>query len=151
MHGGKSPRRHGRYSKIPSKSVREIIEQLETTSVEERLHLLPEADMIRALAQDYINRYTELKDALLAWNQAEFAEKRELARPQRIPDLHEASKLLVDVSKVVEKIHKREAKTSISQRDFYRVMAEITRIVNDLVEDQDVKARIREAWLSVCI
>jgi len=154
LHGGNSPRKHGRYSKVPSQSVRAIIAQLEGEPIEEQLDVLPEARMIRALAQDYIERYAELKDALLEWNAEEYVEANQgqrKPRPQRVPDMHEAASLLESASRVVEKIHKQQAQNAISQKDFYRVMGEMGRVVETFIEDADLKDKIRETWLSIRI
>ncbi len=154
FHGGKSPRKSGRYSKVPSKAVRDIIADLEAEPIEQQLDVLPEARMIRALAQDYIARFNELKDALLAWNDQESVDaalEERRPRPQRLPDLHEAASLLESASRVVEKIHKREAQNAISRNDFYRVMGEMGRVVDTFIEDQDTKDRIKDAWLSIRI
>ena len=140
LHGGKSPRKSGRYSKVPSRAVREIIAELEAEPLEQQLDVLPEARMIRALAQDYIARFNELKDALLDWNDQESVDaalEERKPKPQRMPDLHEAASLLEAASRVVEKIHKREAQNAISRNDFYRVMGEMGRIVDSLVDDQE--------------
>jgi len=152
LHGGKSLRKHGRYSKVPSKAVREIIAELEAEPIEQQLDILPEARMIRALAQDYIERYNELTDALLAWNDPESVDaalEERKPRPQRLPDLHEAASLLESASRVVEKIHKREAQNAISRNDFYRVMGEMGRVVETFVDDSDVKDKVKDAWLSI--
>jgi hypothetical protein len=152
LHGGATPAKHGRYSKIPSKAVREILAELEQESEEEQLNILPEAMMLRALAQDYIARFNETKDSLLAWNAEEYAEAtadRRKPRPQRIPDLHEAASLLEAASRVVEKVHRREAQNAISRNDFYRVMGEMGRVVDTLIDDQETKRQIKESWLSI--
>ena len=121
-------------------------------SLEERLDVLPEARMIRALAQDYIARYNELKDALLEWNRKESldaAPEDRKPRPQRLPELHEAASLLESASRVVEKIHKRESQNAISRNDLFRMMGEMGRVVDTLVEDQDIKDQIKDVWLSI--
>ena len=154
LHGGSSLKTHGRYSANTSTSVKLILEELEEEPLEQQLDVLPEARMIRALAQDFIDRFNQTKDALLEWNAMEYVvaetEQRK-ARPQRLPELHEAASLLESASRVVEKIHKKEAQNAISRKDFYRVMAEMGRVVETMVEDSDVKDRIKNAWLSIRI
>ena len=152
LHGGKSPRKHGRYSKVPSKAVREIIAELEAEPIEQQLDVLPEARMIRALAQDFIERYNKRVDALIAWNMEDLVDagiENRKPRPQPIPSLHDAASLLESASRVVEKIHKQQAQNAISRNDFYRVMGEMGRVVETFVDDHDAKDRIKNAWLSI--
>lgn len=68
LHGGLSPRKHGRYSMIKSVRMREILEELERDP--DPLNLTPEVQALRMLTIDYINRYEEYTNALLAWYQS---------------------------------------------------------------------------------
>jgi hypothetical protein len=66
LHGGSSPIKHGRYSTIKRPRLKEILESLESDP--DPLDLSPELRLLRALILDYIERYDEQTDALIAWH-----------------------------------------------------------------------------------
>lgn len=65
LHGGLTPVRHGRYSSVVRREIQELIRELEADP--DPLNILPELLMVRALLADYLNRYEENRDAVLAW------------------------------------------------------------------------------------
>lgn len=66
LHGGATPIKHGRYSKITRPRIRELIDHYETDPVPN--DLLPEVNLLRALVTDFVERYDEITDAVLAWH-----------------------------------------------------------------------------------
>lgn len=66
LHGGATPVKHGRYSKINRPRIRELLDQFEHDPVP--LDLLPEVKLLRALVLDFIERYDEFVDAMHAWH-----------------------------------------------------------------------------------
>lgn len=69
LHGGATPVKHGlnsRYAAVRRPRIRELIESFQTDSDPE--NLLPEVQLLRALILDYIERYDENTEALLAWH-----------------------------------------------------------------------------------
>jgi hypothetical protein len=66
LHGGRTPIKHGRYSKINRARIRELIAQHEADP--DPLNVLPEIAALRALFQEFIERYDEHTEALLAWH-----------------------------------------------------------------------------------
>lgn len=66
LHGGATPSRHGRYSLIKRERIRDLIEQHATDPAP--LDIFPELAALRALFQDFIERYDENTEALLAWH-----------------------------------------------------------------------------------
>ena len=70
MHGGTKlgdPRlKHGRYSSISRPRLRELIAQHERDP--DPLNILPEIAALRALFQEFVERYDEHTEALLAWH-----------------------------------------------------------------------------------
>lgn len=152
LHGGATPVRTGRYSTIVRDSVAEIHEQLEAEPDSEKLNVLPEATMIRALAADFVDRYHELVDALLEWNSQEYVEAEALKRkprPQRIPELREAAALLEAATRVIDRIHKQHSENAISRPDLLRLMAEMGRVVEAHVLDDETRQSIKEGWLAI--
>lgn len=66
LHGGATPIKHGRYSTITRPRIRELLEQFETDPTP--LDLLPEVKLLRALLTDFVERYDEVTEAVLAWH-----------------------------------------------------------------------------------
>lgn len=66
LHGGKSLIKHGRYSTIQRPRIRELLEQHENDP--EPMNLLPEVQLLRSLITDFVERYDEVTDAVLAWH-----------------------------------------------------------------------------------
>jgi hypothetical protein len=76
LHGGLSRITHGRYSGIQRERLRDLIAQhLED---ENPLNLLPEVAALRALFQDFIERYDVFVEALLAWHESYRVTRRPL-------------------------------------------------------------------------
>jgi hypothetical protein len=75
MHGagtknkpGGGPATHGRYSRMRREALRELIEQFQSDPAP--LDIFPELAASRALFQDFIDRYDEFAEALIAWHQS---------------------------------------------------------------------------------
>jgi hypothetical protein len=68
LHGGKTPVIHGRYSKLKHLRVAKRMEEIEQDP--DPLNILPELALLRALTIDYIERYEENTEAVLAWHQS---------------------------------------------------------------------------------
>lgn len=65
-HGGAVQRTHGRYSSLKHLRLAEKIEKFENDL--EPLNIFPELALLRALTEDYIERYEETTAAVLAWH-----------------------------------------------------------------------------------
>jgi hypothetical protein len=68
LHGGNTPIIHGRYSKLKHLRVAKRMEEIEQDP--DPLNILPELALLRALTIDYIERYEENTEAVLAWHQS---------------------------------------------------------------------------------
>lgn len=68
MHGGNQIIRHGMFSTIKRAELRELMEAHAANP--DPLNLYPEVARLRALADDFINRYEERMAALLAWHES---------------------------------------------------------------------------------
>lgn len=66
LHGGRSPIKHGRYSKIKRPRIRELIDQYDKDP--NPLDLMPEAALLRALTTDFVERYDNYVDAMQLWH-----------------------------------------------------------------------------------
>lgn len=72
-------------------------------------------------------------------------------RPHTIIDISDAMRHLDTISKMVQRIEETRARNAISQKDFFRVMSEMGRVVNFYVADEKVKEAIHREWLSIKI
>jgi hypothetical protein len=145
-HGGKSLVTHGRYSSVARGSVAEHHEALEIEEESQKMDILPDATMIRALAADYIERYEEFRMGVMRFNEMEAEEaKTEKRKPMylRAPTLHEASSLLKDAAEVVDKVHRQRAANAIPMNTFFRLMALMADVVNREVKSLEKTLRLK--------
>ena len=147
LHGGATPIKHGRYSKIKSDKLRTLIEH--HAADETPLDILPELAACRGLFQDFIERYDEWRDALIAWHDSYLEDDGKVSRPRQILDVSDAYRLLSEVTKIVERIEKIEAQNAVSRRDLMRIMEEMGRYVERHVTDPKIRNRIRDGWLEI--
>ena len=66
LHGGAIPIKTGRYSKIKRRRIAELIEHYRQES--DPLDIVQELHLLRALVTDFVERYDEMTDAILAWH-----------------------------------------------------------------------------------
>lgn len=144
LHGGRSGTlRHGRYSELRTESVADLVQQMEADP--DPLDALAELALARAVLLDWVNRYTELREALFRWA----ANPSDHPRPARLPEIQEAGPLLDDISKAVARLQKVRSDQAISRGEFYRMMTAMGQIVNLCVDDPDVKRRIHDGWMEM--
>lgn len=146
LHGGKSPIRSGRYSSVTRQRIRDLIEKHEAD--ENPLDTLPELAAARALFQDYIERYDEFTDALIAWHES-WGEENGPKKPRQVLDIADAYRIVSEVTKIAKRIEDVRAQNAISRSDFYRVMTEMGRVVDMVVDDPDKRQRIHEGWMGI--
>ena len=137
LHGGKNPIRHGRYSTVKRERIRELIEQYEADP--DPLDMGGELAACRALFQDFIERYDEYREALVAWH-ASFDGEKPSSKPRQILDIADAHRILAEITRIVKRIEDVRASSAISRSDFYRVMTEMGRVVDLAVTDGDVRS-----------
>jgi len=73
FHGGATPIKHGRYSKITRPRIRELLDELDDDN---QLDLLPEVRLLRALTTDFVERYDEFVESVQAWHASHTTEYR---------------------------------------------------------------------------
>jgi len=196
LHGGATPIKHGRYSLIRRDGIRELIEQHEKDP--DPLNILPELAAARALFQDFIERYDENTEALLAWHAsyeqnpkviaedtriafesciddleeylrsegepterqtdglakarkfiAKMAEPAGETKPRQVLDISDAYRIVSEITKIVERIEKIRSQNAISRPELLRVMTEMGRVVERYVEDKDVLGKIKDGWIGI--
>lgn len=147
LHGGCSPIRSGRYSTIERDNIAKLIAQFEADP--NPLDMRPELAAMRALFVDYIQRYDEFADALLAWHDSWGAEDKK-AKPHQILDIADAGRLLAETTKIVERIEKLQADkvNNVTRADLARVMLEMGRIV-EVHANAATWKKIKHDWLGI--
>jgi hypothetical protein len=177
LHGGKTPIKHGRYSTITRTRIRDLIEQHEADA--DPLNIFPEIAALRALFQEFIERYDEHTEALLAWHaswqltrrplpedklmafeaivaewEISLAEMGEAATEKQTSDAAAARKFIQ-----ILRGEDLEAKprTILDLTDAYRVLGEIGKMVErvekarsaNAISRPDLNRIMQEMWRSV--
>lgn len=146
-HGGATPiRTTGRYSKVVHASIAEKMEALQALD-QDVMDMVPELVMLRALTIDFVNRYEEFAEGLLAWYQ----DGDSNTKPRRIMDLADAGRLISDVTKIVERIHKVKSEGAITLETFRRVTEQMGIIVAKHVLDRRILAHIELDWKNLAL
>lgn len=167
LHGGATPvASSGRYSKITRPRIAALVQAFSEDP--DPLDLTPEVHALRALVVDYIERWDETTEALLAWHASfDVGQPNDATalpvdgqpvtpappvaqRPRKVLDLSDAAKLLDYVGKMVERVEKIRVGSHISEHpEFRRITREMGRHVMANVPDIDVLARIHAGWNSI--
>lgn len=153
-HTGIGPCRLHQTAKKPYDPTRRYRENIEDGTIrarlsklgkteEDLLDLMPEVQMVRALVIDYINRYDQMTEALIAWNE----EKK--GKPVQIPDITQAASLLESVTRMVERIHRIQTTGAISLDTFRRVLEEMGITVARHVRDSALLDAIETDWAKI--
>jgi hypothetical protein len=143
LHGGATPVKHGRYSTIARSSIQQRLSELKAPDADP-LDLVEDLYLLRALTIDYIQRYDDFTEALLAWHTS-FLTEETARKPRQLLDVASASKLIVDCSRLIDTIHKIRAQQTISLETFKRLMEQMGITVARHV-DADTCAIIERAW-----
>jgi hypothetical protein len=146
LHGGATPVRHGRYSTLKREALRDLIEKHQADP--DPLNIFPELAAARALFQDFIERYDEWRDGLLAWHETYRASGRPIPGDLRTAfdsALDEYEALLNERGESTERQEKdlKKAREFVSLiasptegkpiqildiADAYRILSEVTKI-----------------------
>lgn len=157
-HGGSSDIIHGIYSTVLHDSLRNHLEEIQEQDLQTRLDILPEMDMIRAMARHFVSTYEERVEALREWNEAA-VKNGDL--PQRIPEMNEVAGLMIEATKIADRISKIESRDAIPMRDFFRIQEAMGDIVKKQIQKlgvregvdeqaiQDTIDAIRDKWLEI--
>lgn len=152
LHGGLTPIKTGRYSRIQHARLKHILEDLETSD-QATLDLEPEARLLRAMVIDYVNRYDDFVDELHRWAVADQRSRGKGAPPPKLDllSLHDASDLVEKVSRVVERVHKISRESALTLDTFRRVMEQMGLLVAKHVKDPQILQRIEADWATVIV
>jgi hypothetical protein len=144
LHGGATPIKHGRYSTVTWTRVADLLKKArevddDPTDLHQDLYLL------RALIVDFVNRYYETNEALLAWHHGDGA------RPRRVLDITAVATLIEKVAKLVTIIERQRNSGTISLVAYQSLMEQMAKVVVQHVPDQEVLARIDEGWRGIVV
>lgn len=147
LHGGMTPVKHGRYSKVSRQRLRSLIESYEED--EDPLNVLPELAAARALFQDFVERYDEWRSALLAWHDSySFTDN---PKPRTVLDVSDAYRLLGSIAKIAQQEKKLQLDNAISRKDLLRIFSEQRRVIETEVSDQQLVDRLLKGFLSITL
>ncbi len=149
LHGGATPiKSDGRCSEIYKQLPRlgeRIAQFLEDP---EPLNLMRDLATLRALLTDYIERYEEFTDALIAWHET-FREEEGSPKPARVLDIASARKMVVDIARVVAIIEKQQERGAITMETFNRVVSQMGVTVANHVKDEATLRKIEAEWAEI--
>ncbi len=141
-HEGRPPT-HGLYSTVRSERIAHLLEQFRAQTPAEKLNIFPELDLARALLYDWVDRFEDYSEALLAWH-ASFDSEDASPRPRKQLDITTLNALADTISKMIHRWHQAASINSIPRRRFLDLMTEIGRIVNEEVSQPRELERVRE-------
>lgn len=152
LHGGRTPIKSGRYSRITHARLRHLMDTLAESDAQV-LDLEPEAQLLRAMVIDYINRYDTFVDELHQWAVATQKARGKGAPPPKLTilSLFDAKDLVEGVSRVVEKIHKITSSGALTLETFRRVMEQMGMVVTTHVSDPAILRAIQQDWAAVMV
>jgi len=143
LHGGKSPVWSGRYSSVKRTRLKDLLDHFQGDP--KPLDLLEDLALLRSLVLDYLERYDEVTDALVAWHES-FQSSERATKPVRVLDVADASRLIDRVGTMAKRIEEIRAENAVSKKDLSRVLEEYARAVRLYVQDPDTLNRIADAW-----
>jgi hypothetical protein len=159
MHGagtttrpGGAPVTTGRYSRLKREAVRDLYEAY--LADPDPYNLTSELAMLRALVQDFIDRYDEWREALLSWH-ASFTwdpdgEGPPVAnKPRQVLDIADAYRLLAEIGRMVERIENIRAGATVNQRDVALLLRRMAEVVERHVMDDGVRQEIQAGWNAI--
>jgi hypothetical protein len=114
------------------------------------MDLAPELHLLRALLVDYLERYEAMSEALLAWH-ASFQREDATPKLRQILDVADASRLIVDISRIVERIHKIKAQSPLSLETFRKLMEAMALTVARHVQGPQTLRAIEQDWLTLAV
>jgi hypothetical protein len=145
--GAKAKARYG-VDTVRRPRVAELMEQMADDP--NPLDILPELAAARAIFIDFVERYDEWREALLAWNDS-FGKEGTAPKPKQILDVSAAMAHLDIITKIAEREWKRHEANAISRKDLFRVMDQMARAVMRVVTDEQQLKAIRAEWLNVSV
>ena len=116
-------------------------------------NITDELTLARALFVDWIQRYQEFSEALLAWH-ASFATGRAAPKPARILDITQASQQIRVIAQLAQQLEDSRLRDALSQGELIAILQEVSRSTEATVTTcphchgslQPVLDAIKGAW-----
>jgi len=141
---------NGFYTSIKHHTVQETLARLSEVETN-TLDLSGEAQLLRALTIDYVERYDDMVQALMAW----YADPETKARPRRIMDISDAAGLVESISRVVQRMHQIQSEGSISLDTFRRVIeamgVSVAKHLKGVENASLIINRIEDEWMRLAV
>lgn len=149
MHGGAVPIKSGRYSDIKRSNVQEHFEMLSQEEEDKQQDIMPEVNMLRAIAANWLEDYDVFVSGIKAYNDDELQKAIEDERGPRflrVPEIHEVSKLFKDAADLVLKLKQIQLNNSVAVPEFIRLMnamgdivsAEVRKVCKGRLPEDDI-------------
>ena len=148
-HGGNAGSKKlvtGWYSQITHRRIQDLLGELAAVELN-AMDLIPEANLLRAMTVDYVNRYEEFSQALMAWH----LDPKSNQRPRRVMDIQDAAHLIESISRVIQRMHQIQSQGAISLESFNRVTSLMGQVVTKYVKDPLVLNKIEKDWMTLAI
>jgi hypothetical protein len=129
LHGGASPIKHGRYSKIPRERLRHRLDEL-AASDSNPLDLVPDLQLLRAV--------------LLEVNSLPITEMG-----PKFAELH--ADLIEKISRVAKRIHEMREEKSVSLEQLRWIKTQMGMVVAEHVKDADTLRAIESGWGAIVV
>jgi len=142
--------KHGRYSAVKQEELRAAIAEFEADP--DPLNIFPELAAARALFQDFIERYDDWRDALLAWHESFNVDVKGEPRPTKprvVLDISDAYRIVSEITKIVKRIEDIRAQNAVSRPELIRITQEMARVVDRFVVDEIAREKIKDGWLAI--
>jgi hypothetical protein len=161
MHGagtkatpGGAPITTGRYSRLQRERVRALYEAY--LADPDPLNLQDELALLRALVQDFVDRYDAWREALLSWH-ASFTWHAETEgdgppvaqKPRHVLDITDAYRLHAEIGRMVERIETIRAGATVNQRDVAFLLRRMAEVVERHVLDDGIREQIQAGWHAI--
>jgi len=138
--------KHGWCSMITHRRVSNMLQEMATQEANV-MDLVPEANLLRALAIDFINNYDVFVEALMKW----YADPESNTRPRKVMDLADVAHLIEAISRVIHRMHQIQTEGAISLEAFQRVTSLMGITVAQHVKDPVILEKIEQGWQDLAI
>ena len=138
------PPTHGRYSERLQSKLGELIDQFEADP--EPLAVESELAAARALFTDFVKRYEDSRDALLAWY-----EDRGKSPPSQVLDVSDAIRHLEAIARVAQREKRVRAASAISERDLFRILSRQRQVLESHIRDPQLLESIIDDFRGISI
>ncbi|WP_240738103.1 HGGxSTG domain-containing protein [Deinococcus fonticola] len=145
LHGGVGQKTSLRYAEInASPRLRQLID--DAIIDDDPMNLLPELALLRALVQDYVERYDAMTAALLAWHES-YQIGGSAAKPKQIVDILQAGNFLDKIGSLAKTIQSQRKEGMIPLAAFARMLPKVGLALIEATREVGIDEAERDALL----